>query len=62
LVFRYVHTADAHLDSPLSTLALRDPTLAELIGGVMGNRFLWIAPSPAHFTSHFRWYLLCSNP
>jgi DNA repair protein SbcD/Mre11 len=31
--FRFVHTADVHLDSPLATLALGDPTLAELIGG-----------------------------
>jgi len=61
-VFRYVHTADAHPDSPLSTLALRGPMLAELIGGVVENRFLWIAPLPAPFTFHFRLYLLCSNP
>ena len=31
--FRFVHTADIHLDSPLRSLALRDPALAELIGG-----------------------------
>ena len=31
--FRFVHTADLHLDSPLKTLALRDPDLAALIGG-----------------------------
>ena len=31
--FQFVHTADIHLDSPLRTLALRDPELAELIGG-----------------------------
>jgi DNA repair protein SbcD/Mre11 len=30
--FRFVHTADLHLDSPLRTLALRDPGLAALIG------------------------------
>jgi DNA repair exonuclease SbcCD nuclease subunit len=30
--FRFVHTADIHLDSPLRSLALRDPELAELIG------------------------------
>ena len=29
--FRFVHTADLHLDSPLRSLALRDPDLAELI-------------------------------
>jgi DNA repair protein SbcD/Mre11 len=37
--FRFVHTADVHLDSPLSTLALRDPTLAELIGGATRKAF-----------------------
>src|SRR6056297_3358890 len=30
---RFVHTADLHLDSPLRSLALRDPELAGLIGG-----------------------------
>ena len=30
--FRFVHTADLHLDSPLRSLALRNPDLAELIG------------------------------
>ncbi len=30
--FRFVHTADVHLDSPLRSLALRDSDLAELIG------------------------------
>lgn len=29
--FRFIHTADLHLDSPLRSLALRDPDLAELI-------------------------------
>jgi DNA repair protein SbcD/Mre11 len=33
MAIRFVHTADIHLDSPLATLALRDPELAELIGG-----------------------------
>jgi len=32
LPFRFVHAADIHLDSPLKSLALRDPALAELIG------------------------------
>lgn len=31
--FRFVHTADIHLDSPLRSLAMRDPELAALIGG-----------------------------
>ena len=30
--FRFVHTADLHLDSPLRSLALRDPALQALIG------------------------------
>ncbi|WP_019997734.1 metallophosphoesterase family protein [Aureimonas ureilytica] len=30
--FRFVHTADLHLDSPLRSLSLRDPALADLIG------------------------------
>lgn len=29
--FRFVHTADLHLDSPLKSLALRDDALAELV-------------------------------
>lgn len=31
--FRFVHTADLHLDSPLRSLALRDRELAELVAG-----------------------------
>ncbi len=31
MAFRFIHTADLHLDSPLRSLALRDPDLAELI-------------------------------
>lgn len=30
--FRFLHTADLHLDSPLVALALRDPALAESVG------------------------------
>lgn len=30
--FRFIHTADIHLDSPLRTLAMRNGELAELIG------------------------------
>ena len=33
--FRFVHAADVHLDSPLKTLALRNPELAELIGNAI---------------------------
>lgn len=32
MAFRFVHAADIHLDSPLRSLALRDPELAELVG------------------------------
>src|SRR5579859_1794780 len=30
--YRFVHTADIHLDSPLRSLSLRNPELAALIG------------------------------
>ena len=40
MAFRFVHTADVHLDSPLATLALRDPALAELIGGATRKAFV----------------------
>ncbi|MGV3651220.1 MAG: metallophosphoesterase family protein, partial [Devosia sp.] len=32
MVFRFIHTADLHLDSPLRSLALRNAELAELVG------------------------------
>ncbi|MCY4101161.1 MAG: DNA repair exonuclease [Rhodobacteraceae bacterium] len=31
-MFRFIHTADLHLDSPLRTLALRDPELKQQVG------------------------------
>ena len=37
--FRFVHTADLHLDSPLRSLALRDPDLAGLIGDATRRAF-----------------------
>ena len=37
--FRFVHAADIHLDSPLRSLALRDPDLAELIGNATRRAF-----------------------
>jgi DNA repair exonuclease SbcCD nuclease subunit len=40
MAFRFVHTADVHLDSPLATLALRDPELAELISGATRKAFV----------------------
>ncbi len=33
MAFRFVHTADLHLDSPLRSLALRDEDLATLVAG-----------------------------
>lgn len=33
MAFRFIHTADIHLDSPLRSLAMRNPDLASLIGG-----------------------------
>ncbi|PKA44569.1 DNA repair exonuclease [Rhizobium sullae] len=32
MAYRFLHTADIHLDSPLRTLALRNPELSEFIG------------------------------
>ncbi|MEM9670698.1 MAG: DNA repair exonuclease [Pseudomonadota bacterium] len=32
MAFRFVHTADIHLDSPLKSLALRDVEIAEIVG------------------------------
>ena len=37
--FRFVHAADIHLDSPLRSLALRDPDLADLIGNATRRAF-----------------------
>ena len=37
--FRFVHTADIHLDSPLKSLALRDAQLAALIGAASRTSF-----------------------
>ena len=39
-MFRFIHTADVHLDSPLRSLALRDPDLAELIGNATRRAFV----------------------
>lgn len=38
--YRFVHTADIHLDSPLQSLALRDPELAQLIGNATRKSFV----------------------
>lgn len=41
-MYRFVHTADIHLDSPLRSLALRDAELAELIGNATRRAFVRI--------------------
>ncbi len=41
-VFRFVHAADIHLDSPLRSLALRDPALADLVGTAARSAFIRI--------------------
>ena len=38
--FRFVHTADVHLDSPLESLALRDPDMAEIVQGATRQAFI----------------------
>jgi exonuclease SbcD len=40
--YRFVHAADIHLDSPLKSLVLRDPQLAELIGNATRRAFAGI--------------------
>ena len=42
MAFRFVHTADIHLDSPLRTLALREAELAGLIGGATRKAFMGV--------------------
>ena len=42
MAYRFVHAADIHLDSPLRSLALRDPDLAELIGNATRRAFVRI--------------------
>ena len=39
MTFKFVHTADIHLDSPLKSLALRDEGLAELVGNATRATF-----------------------
>ena len=40
MTFRFVHTADLHLDSPLKTLALRDPELGSAIANATRQAFV----------------------
>lgn len=42
MTYRFIHTADIHLDSPLRSLALRNPELAELIGNATRQAFVRI--------------------
>lgn len=42
MAFRFVHTADIHLDSPLRSLALRNLELAELVGDASRQAFVSI--------------------
>jgi len=42
VTYRFVHAADIHLDSPLRSLALRDPGLADLIGNATRRAFVGI--------------------
>lgn len=40
MTYRFIHTADIHLDSPLRSLALRHPELAEMIGNATRQAFV----------------------
>jgi exonuclease SbcD len=42
VAYRFLHAADIHLDSPLRSLALRNPELAELIGNATRRAFVRI--------------------
>jgi DNA repair exonuclease SbcCD nuclease subunit len=42
VAYRFIHTADVHLDSPLRSLALRNPELAALIGNATRRAFVRI--------------------
>lgn len=42
MAFRFVHTADIHLDSPLRSLAMRNQALAELVGDASRQAFVAI--------------------
>ena len=39
MTFRFIHTADVHLDSPLGTLALRDAEVAEVVSNATRRAF-----------------------
>jgi len=42
LAYRFIHSADIHLDSPLRSLALRDPELSNLIANATRRAFVRI--------------------
>ena len=42
MTFRFIHTADLHLDSPLKTLALRDAELSSVIANATRQAFVRI--------------------
>lgn len=42
MAFRFLHTADIHLDSPLRSLAMRNPELAEIVGDASRQAFIAI--------------------
>jgi DNA repair protein SbcD/Mre11 len=42
VAYRFIHAADVHLDSPLRSLALRNPELAALIGNATRRAFVRI--------------------
>lgn len=40
MAYRFIHSADIHLDSPLRSLAMRDPALSDLIGNATRLAFV----------------------
>ncbi|MDW6020655.1 DNA repair exonuclease [Mesorhizobium sp. BAC0120] len=42
MAFRFIHTADIHLDSPLRSLAMRNQSLAEVVGDASRQAFVSI--------------------
>ncbi|MCL2452131.1 MAG: DNA repair exonuclease [Alphaproteobacteria bacterium] len=42
MAYRFIHSADIHLDSPLRSLAMRDPSLSDLISNATRQAFVCI--------------------
>ncbi|NNE41557.1 MAG: DNA repair exonuclease [Marinicaulis sp.] len=40
MTIKFIHTADVHLDSPLHTLAVRDPEIADIVGMATRQAFV----------------------